>query len=152
MRLNKDLREFIELLNSGGVEYLVVGAFAVAWHGHPRFTADIDFFVRPVAANGEAIVAALRAFGFGSLDITASDFSRPDRVVQLGVPPNRIDLITSIAGVPFDEAWAGRMKGEIDGIPVAFIGLEDLIRNKEAAGRSKDLGDADALRKRRPRE
>ncbi len=93
MRLNKDLREFIELLNSNGVEYLVVGTFAFAWHGYPRFTADIDFFVRPVAANGEVIVAALRAFGFDGLGITANDFSRPDQVVQLGVPPNRIDLI-----------------------------------------------------------
>jgi len=151
MRLSKDLREFIELLNSNGVEYLVVGAFAVAWHGHPRFTGDMDFFVRPAAANGEAILAVLRAFGFGSLDITAQDFSRANQVVQLGVPPNRIDLITSISGVTFEAAWEGRERGEIDGIPVAFIGLEDLIRNKETAARSKDLGDADALKKRRPR-
>jgi hypothetical protein len=150
MRLNRDLREFVELLNSNGVEYLVVGGFAVAWHGHPRFTGDIDFFVRPAAANGEAIVAALRAFGFGGLDITANDFGRPNRVVQLGLPPNRIDLITSIAGVAFDGAREGRMAGEIDGLPVAFICLEELIRNQETAGGPKDPGDADALRRIRP--
>ena len=151
MRLNKDLREFIELLNSTGVEYLVVGAFAVAWHGHPRFTNDIDFFLRPSSANGESVLTAIRAFGFGALDLTIEDFSRPDRVVQLGVPPNRIDLITSIAGVSFDRAWEGRAQGSIEGIPVQFVGLEDLILNKESTGRPKDLGDADALRKRRPR-
>jgi len=99
MRLSSDLREFIGLLNSNEVDYLVVGAHAVAWHGYPRFTADIDLFVRPIASNGESILAALRSFGFGSLRIEASDFNQPDRVVQLGMPPNRIDLITSIAGV-----------------------------------------------------
>jgi hypothetical protein len=150
MRLSSDLREFIGLLNSNEVDYLVVGAHAVAWHGYPRFTADIDLFVRPIASNGESILAALRAFGFGSLRIEASDFNQPDRVVQLGMPPNRIDLITSIAGVSFDEAWTGRVQGSIDGIPVAYVSLEHLIRNKESAGRPKDLADADALRKRRP--
>jgi hypothetical protein len=82
--------------------------------------------------------------------VALTDLSRANQVVQLGVPPNRIDVITSISGVTFEAAWEGRESGEIDGIPVAFIGLEDLIRNKETAGRSKDLGDADALRKRRP--
>ncbi len=149
MRLNKDLREFIELLNSNGVDYLVVGAFAVAWHGYARFTADMDFLVRPSAANAGAVLATLREFGFGSLDITAEDISRPEQVVQLGVKPNRIDLITSIAGVDFDRAWSGRVKGLIDGLPVSFPGIDDLIRNKESTGRAKDLGDAAELRKRR---
>jgi hypothetical protein len=90
MRLNKDLREFVELLNSNGVEYLVVGAFAVASHGYPRFTADIDFLVRPAGANAEAVVATLEEFGFGSLGITVENLSRPYQVVQLGVKPNRI--------------------------------------------------------------
>jgi hypothetical protein len=104
MQLSKDLREFIELLNSNGVEYLVVGGFAVAWHGYPRFTADIDFFLRAAPANAEAVLRTLREFGFGSLPLTAADFTRPDQIVQLGAKPNRIDLLTSISGVEFEAA------------------------------------------------
>jgi hypothetical protein len=150
MHLNKDLREFIELLNSKAVDYVVVGAFAVAWHGYPRFTADIDFLVRPTSDNGAAVVAVLEAFGFRSLKLTAEDFSKPDQIVQLGMKPNRIDLITSISGVDFEQAWANRVAGSIDGIPVSFLGIDDLILNKETSARKNDLGDADALRRRRP--
>jgi len=150
MQLNKDLREFIGLLNSNAVEYMIVGAFAVAWHGYPRFTADIDFFVRSSMRNAHAILGALEDFGFGGLDIEASDFCCPEQVIQLGLPPNRIDLITSIAGLSFEDAWEGRVEGFIDNLPVPFIGLEDLIQNKESTGRPKDLGDAEELRKRRP--
>ena len=151
MPLNKDLREFIELLNSNGVEYLVVGAFAVAWHGHPRFTGDIDFFIRPTRENAAAALATLRGFGFGSLDITLEDLSKPDQVIQLGVMPNRIDIITSVSGVDFASAWSGRVFGHIDGTAVQFIGREELLRNKESTGSPKDLGDAHELRKRRPK-
>ncbi|MDX2151909.1 MAG: hypothetical protein SFV54_14315 [Bryobacteraceae bacterium] len=147
MKLNRDWREFVELLNAHRVEYLVVGAFAVAWHGYPRFTADIDFLVRPDAENAERAVNALRQFGFSSLNIAVEDLSKLDQVIQLGVTPNRIDVITSIAGVSFDEAWASRVHGSIDGVPVCFIGLEELIRNKEATGRLQDRADADRLRK-----
>ena len=98
-----------------------------------------------MATIGDAIVAALRVFGFDDPGITANDFNRSNRVVQLGVPPNRIDLITSIAGVPCDRAWAGRTEGSIDGVPVASIGFEDLIRIKESAGRSLELGDAETV-------
>ena len=150
MPLNKDLREFIESLNSNGVEYLVVGAFAVAWYGHPRFTGDIDFFVRAAPQNALAILAALKDFGFGGLGISADDLTAPDQIVQFGVRPNRIDLITSISGVGFEEAWEHRAAGEIDGIPVHFIGREELLRNKESTGRPKDLGDAHELRRRHP--
>lgn len=115
MPLNKDLREFIELLNSNKVDYLVVGAFAVAWHGRPRFTADIDFLVRSTKENAEAVVSTLRAFGFASLGIAPDDLNKPGQIVQLGVRPNRIDLITSISGVDFETAWANRVSGEIDG-------------------------------------
>ncbi len=149
MQLNKDFREFIELLNSNGVEYLVVGAFAVAWHGHPRFTADIDFLIRASSANAEHILNTLTEFGFGSLQISVEDLNRPNQVVQLGVIPNRIDIITSIDGVEFEQAWRRRVTGEIDGISVSIIGLEDLLRNKEATGRLKDAGDAEQLRKQR---
>jgi hypothetical protein len=151
VHLSNDLKEFVGLLNSNKVEYLVVGAYAVAWHGYPRFTADIDFLVRPTVANAEALVLALNAFGFASLRLAVEDFIRPGQIVQLGVKPNRIDLITSIAGVEFDQAWKGRVAGVIDGIPVQFLGLEELIRNKESTGRLKDQGDAEELRKRRPK-
>ena len=149
MRIGKDLREFIELLNAKGVEYVVVGGFAVAWHGHPRFTADIDFLVRPNPANAELLVETLRDFGFASLRIAPQDLCQPDQILQLGVKPNRIDVITSIAGVSFEEAWASRVSGTIDSIPVFFIGRDELIRNKELAGRPQDVADAQALRKRR---
>jgi hypothetical protein len=149
MHLSKDLREFIELLNANRVEYVVVGGFAVAWHGHPRFTADIDFLVRPSFANAELVIKSLGDFGFSSLQVTAEDLAQPDQILQLGVKPNRIDVITSVAGLSFDEAWASRVAGSIDGVPVPFIGREELIRNKESAGRPQDAADADALRKRR---
>jgi hypothetical protein len=149
MPLSKDLREFIELLTTNGVEFLVVGGFAVAWHGHPRFTADIDFLIRPDPTNAGLVVKSLRDFGFGSVGIVADDLCRADQILQLGVKPNRIDLITSIAGLSFEEAWESRVKGTIDAVPVWFIGRESLIRNKEASGRPQDLADADALRKRR---
>ena len=150
MQLNKDLREFAELLNSNKVEFVVVGAFAVSWHGFPRYTGDLDFLVRPSAKNGQAIVQAIREFGFASLGITEDDLASPGRVIQFGVEPSRIDLITSITGVTFEEAWAGKCAGELDGLPVFYIGVNDLIRNKEATGRPKDLGDAGELRKRNP--
>ncbi len=147
MPLSKDLFEFVESLNKNEVEYLVVGAFAVAWHGYPRFTGDIDFFVRPAPANAKAVIRALQMFGFGSLPITAEDLSQTNKVIQLGCQPNRIDLITSISGVEFDRAWSNRVAGKLDGIDVYYIGLADLIRNKESTGRPKDLGDASELRK-----
>jgi len=150
MPIHKDLREFIESLNSNGVDYLIVGAYAVAWHGYPRFTADIDILVRPVPGNADAVLAALRTFGFGSLDITREDLSQGDQVIQLGAKPNRIDLITSISGVDVETAWAGCCPGLLGGLPVRFIGVRDLIRNKESTGRPKDLGDAAELRKRHP--
>ena len=148
MPLSKDLREFVELLNSNGVEYLVVGGFAVSYHGFARYTGDIDFLVRPSEENSQRVLAALAQFGFGSAGIQAEDIRSPDKVVQLGVPPNRIDIITSISGVNFDDAWESRTAGCLDGVATQFIGREALIRNKESTGRAKDLGDAEELRKR----
>lgn len=151
MHLNKDLREFIGLLNTNGVEYVVVGAFAVAWHGYARFTADIDFLVKPANENAELLLKTLRDFGFGELDLTVADFSREGGVIQLGAKPNRIDLLTSIEGVSFAEAWGSRVKGEIGDVTIPFIGRSELIRNKEATGRPQDLSDVHALRRREPR-
>ncbi len=145
MPLAKDLREFIQLLNSHGVEFLVVGAYALAFHGHPRYTGDIDLLVRSSAGNAARIEHVLADFGFGSLGLSAADFLVPDRIVQLGLPPNRIDLLTSIGGVGFDEAWNGCIPAELDGLPVRFLGRDALIRSKRAAGRPKDLADLAAL-------
>jgi hypothetical protein len=150
MPISSDFREFIELLRLEKVDYLVVGAYAVAWHGHPRYTGDLDLLLRPSADNARRVVNALHAFGFGSLGLKAADFSAPGMIVQLGFPPNRIDLLTSITGVSFDDAWNGRMTGEIGGMEVPMIGLSELLRNKESTGRTKDEADAQELRKRSP--
>lgn len=144
-QLQSDLSEFVRLLNSHGVEYVVVGGHAVAFHGHPRFTGDIDFFVRPAQENAERLLAVLVAFGFGSVPVTAADLMTSDRVVQLGRPPNRIDLLTSISGVTFDEAWSSRMRGALGTDEVDFIGREALLRNKVASGRAKDHADVAKL-------
>jgi Nucleotidyl transferase of unknown function (DUF2204) len=146
VKLQRDLREFIESLNSHAVEYLVVGAHAVAFHGHPRFTGDLDFWVRPTRENGARVLDALHAFGFSDLGLSIEELARPDVVVQLGRAPNRIDLLTAITGVGFDEAWRAKVSGELDGLPVSFLGLEALLRNKEATGRDQDLADARKLR------
>jgi hypothetical protein len=147
MPLSKDLREFIECLNSNKVDYLIVGALAVSWHGYPRYSADVDFLVRPTGTNANRVLKAIREFGFGSLALSIADLETPGKVIQLGYEPNRIDLITSVTGVTFDEAWQTRSVGEVDGLPVQFIGREALIRNKESTGRGKDRIDAEELRK-----
>ncbi len=148
MPLNKDWRELLALLNSNEVEYLVVGAFAVAFHGFPRYTGDLDLFVRPTAKNANRIMCALAQFGFGSAGIEAGDLQTPGKVIQLGMRPNRIDLLTGITGVSFDEAWATHDQAELEGIRVRFIGRAALLRNKQCTGRAKDAGDAEELRKR----
>ena len=147
MPLSRDLREFIECLNSNKAEYLIVGAFAVSWHGFPRYSGDIDFLVRPTLENAALVLKAIAQFGLGSLPLSAEDFATPNRVVQLGYEPNRIDLMSSVTGVTFEEAWAERDIGELDGLPVNFIGRAALLRNKDATGRSKDKIDAAELRK-----
>jgi hypothetical protein len=151
MSLSKDLREFIECLNSNRVDYLVVGALAVSWHGFARYSADVDFLVRPTEPNAQRLLKAIRDFGFGSLDIQLQDLTAPGKVIQLGFEPNRIDLMTSVTGVSFDEAWQTRSSGRLDGIPVDFIGRTALLLNKESTGRAKDRIDAEELRKKDPR-
>ena len=148
MPLSKDLREFVALLNANKVEYLVVGAFAVAYYGVPRYTADLDVLLRPSPENAERMLRVLSQFGFGNLGIASGDFQESDKVIQLGVSPNRIDVLTSITGVRFEEAWSTREQGDLDGTIVNFIGRAALIRNKEQTGRARDLGDAEELRKR----
>jgi hypothetical protein len=148
VKLQRDLREFIELLNSHAVEYLIVGGHAVAFHGYPRLTIDLDFFVRPDRENAGRLLAALDDFGFGQVGLDESTFTGPDKIVQLGLPPNRIDLLTGISGVSFEEAWPGRVAGQLDGLPVAFLGREELIKNKRASGRPKDLADLVEIERR----
>jgi predicted nucleotidyltransferase len=145
VKLQKDLREFIELLSSGGVDFIIIGGHAVAFHGHPRYTGDIDFLVRSTPENAERIIAVLKAFGFGELSLSVQDFTRSGSVVQLGRPPNRIDLLTSVSGVDFEEAWESKIAGELDGLAVFFLGLEALLKNKQASGRDKDLADVKKL-------
>lgn len=143
--LDKDLRELLALFGSTGVEFLVVGGHAVAFHGYPRLTEDLDLFVRPDLANGARILEALDAFGFGSLDLSPSDFEADDRVIQLGRAPNRVDLLTRLYGVTFADAWTRRVRARLDDLDVWMISRDDLIRNKRATGRTQDIADAEFL-------
>jgi glycine cleavage system aminomethyltransferase T len=145
MPLPEDWRAFIESLNSNGVEYLVVGAVALAHHGLPRYTGDLDVLVRNSPDNAHRLESALAEFGFASLGLKAADFVDSYRVVQLGVPPGRIDLLTSITGVTFDQAWAGRVEIVLGKTRVNFIGREALIQNKRKTRRAKDKADLEAL-------
>jgi hypothetical protein len=142
--LNRDFKEFAELLNARTVDYLVVGGYALAAHGHPRYTGDIDFWVRPTTENIARLLSALDDFGFGSLGLTASDFAT-DTVVQLGQPPRRIDLMTSIDGVAFEACFARREQVELAGVRLNIIGLHDFKTNKRSVGRLKDLADLESL-------
>ena len=143
--LNQDFKEFIQSLNDNGVRYLVIGGYAVAFHGHPRYTRDIDIWIGMDVENAANIVKALEQFGFASLGLQASDFTEPDQIVQLGYPPNRIDLITTASGVDFDTCYAARVQTEIDNVQVNFIDLENLKRNKKTVGRHQDLADIENL-------
>ena len=143
--LGKDFREFVALLNANRVEYLIVGAYAVGAHGHPRYTGDLDVWVRPTPGNSRNVVAAINAFGFESFGLGLEDFSAPGKLLQLGGRPLGIDVMTSIAGVDFEAAWPRRLVVALDGVPVNFLGLEDLKASKKATGRPKDLGDLDEL-------
>lgn len=143
--LNQEFREFIAWLNASGAHYLVVGGYAVALHGHPRYTKDIDVWLEASPENAARVIEALEAFGFGSLGLTRADFLVPDQVIQLGFPPNRIDLLTSLSGVEFAESYATRVEVDFDGVLVDFIDLENLRKNKLAAGRTQDLADLENL-------
>ncbi|MCW5940897.1 MAG: nucleotidyltransferase [Fimbriimonadaceae bacterium] len=133
------------MLNSHGVEYLIIGAHALARYGHPRLTGDIDFFVGISEANAERLYAVLREFGFGATIESAAALTAAPRVFMLGRLPYRIDILTAIDGTDFKDAWQRRVSGALDGVPVHFLSLEDFVANKRAAGRPKDLADLDAL-------
>ncbi|MCC6992448.1 MAG: hypothetical protein IT181_25820 [Acidobacteria bacterium] len=143
--MSKDFEELFACLRRRNVKALIVGGYAVAFHGQPRFTKDIDVFVEASPANADRLLAALSDFGFGALGLTADDFSTPGKIVQLGVAPNRVDLLTVIDGVTFDEAWSGRVAGHYGDQAVDYIGRAELVRNKRASGRPQDLLDIDSL-------
>ena len=145
MEVQKDFRDLLKLLNDHEVEFIIVGGYALAFHGAPRFTGDIDIFVKPEPENAQRILDALADFGFKSLDLSPDDFQNPNKVVQLGVPPVRIDLITSISGVTWEEADASKESGIFGDVPVCYIGKPQFIDNKRSTGRKKDLADIEAL-------
>jgi hypothetical protein len=145
MEIRTDFKELLELFNKHKVEYLIVGGYALAFHGAPRVTGDIDLFIRPVRENAARILAALNDFGFGSLNLSQEDFIAPGMVVQLGVPPVRIDIITRVSGVSWEKADAGKVPARYADTPVYFIGREDFVANKRATGRKKDAADLEAL-------
>lgn len=143
--MNQDFRDLFAEFNAHRVEYLVVGAHALAAHGHVRATRDLDIWVRPDPGNAQRVLHALKSFGAPTLDLTVDDLSHPDLVFQIGVPPVRIDVITSISGVEFPEAWQARLKTRYVDQEVGVISREHLIRNKRASGRTQDLADLESL-------
>jgi len=149
MGLSEDFKEFIKLLNEKGVKYLIVGGYAVAYYGNPRYTKDIDLWIWPNENNAEKMVETLKDFGFSSLGLTKSDFFNPDNIIQLGYPPNRIDLITDLTGVDFEVCFANRQEVEMDELKINFISLDDLIANKIKTGRHQDLADVQKLNKKK---
>ena len=145
MELQPDYRDLLVLLNAHSVEFIIVGGYALAFHGAPRFTGDLDILIRANPENADRVMRALEEFGFGSTGLTAKDFLSPDKVVQLGVPPVRVDILTSLTGVAWEEAFSGRVASKYGDVPVYFMGREQFVVNKRALGRKRDLADLEAL-------
>ena len=143
--LSRDFKEFVALPSSTTTEYLVVGGYAMALHGRPRHTGDLDIWIRRSPENAQRLMAALGEFGFGDVGLAQRDFEASENVVQLGYPPFRIDLLTDIDGVDFDAAWPNRETTIHDGLAIHFVGLTDLKANKRASGRPRDIDDLEQL-------
>jgi len=143
--LSKDFKEFVELLNENNVKYLVVGGYAVALHGHPRYTKDLDVWIELSPDNASRVLKTLETFGFGSLDLKPDDFLEESQVIQLGYPPNRIDILTTLKDISFNECYKSRVQVEIQGVRIHFIDIDNLKKNKRATGRSQDLADVENL-------
>jgi hypothetical protein len=143
--LSKDFKEFLELLNENKVKYLVVGGYAVAFHGHPRYTKDIDVWIELSPDNANNILNALKEFGFGSLGLKPDDFLESDQIIQLGYLSNRIDILTSLTDLKFEDCYKTKVEVEIQGLHIDFIDIENLKKNKRATGRPQDLADAENL-------
>lgn len=148
--MNRDFVDMLSALSEAGAEFLVVGAHALAAHGTPRATGDLDLWVRPSEENARRVWSALIRFGAPLVGLREADLTEPDLVIQFGVPPVRIDLLTSVSGLTFESAWPERMEVEIDGLTVPVLGRRALIENKRAAGRPKDLADLHALEGEQP--
>lgn len=145
MLLSRDFKEFLESLNDNKVKYLIIGGYAVAFHGHPRYTKDIDIWLSADKNNIEKLLHALKDFGFASLELKIDDFCDPEHIIQLGYPPNRIDLLTDLKGINFNTCYENRVTVEIEGLKTHFIDLENLKKNKKATGRHQDLADLENL-------
>ncbi|MFN9209025.1 MAG: DUF6036 family nucleotidyltransferase [Pseudanabaena sp.] len=143
--LKQDFKEFIQLLNDNQVKYLVIGGYAVAVHGHPRYTKDIDIWIEISEENAQKLVTALTQFGFESLGLTSEDFQTPNQIIQLGYPPNHIDLITNPDGIDFQTCYDSKIEVTLNDVPVKFINLDNLKKNKLASGRLQDLADLEKL-------
>jgi hypothetical protein len=145
MTIAPDFKEFVACLNAREVRYLIVGGYAVAFHGHPRYTKDFDVWIERRRDNVERLLVALDDFGFGSVGLEASDFMEADQIIQLGYPPHRIDILTSLVGVEFEACYSGRETMQAEEVVFFFIGLEGLRANKRASGRYQDLADLENL-------
>jgi len=145
MEVQQDFKELLELLNEQKVKYIIVGGYALAFHGAPRFTGDLDIYVMPDKKNAKRIFRVLEKFGFGSLNLRQEDFIKPEFVIQLGVSPVRIDIITSLTGVSWKEVFDGKKRGKYGDISVFYIGRKEFIKNKKATGRTRDIADIEAL-------
>ena len=147
--LNSDYKDMLQVLLDNGVKFLLVGAYAMGAHGYPRATGDIDIWVEPSADNSQRVYRALAAFGAPLHEIDEATFIQPGIVFQIGIAPRRIDLMSAVSGVGFDEAYQHRQIVEIEGLPIPILSYDDLIKNKRATGRDKDRLDADRLEKGR---
>lgn len=145
IHLPPDFKEFLQLLNSRGVEYLVVGGYAVGFHGYPRATADLDIWIATTEQNAVKLENVLKEFGFDLPELSKNLFLEKDKIVRMGTPPIRLEILTSISGLQFPRCYASRVTTEIDGVRVNFISLEHLKANKKAAGRHQDLSDLEHL-------
>ena len=146
MNLYRDFADLCSLLNANSVDFLIVGGYAVAFHGAPRFTADLDILIQPTLEHVGRTLTALKEFGFPAEQIATQDVLQQRRILQLGRQPVQIHIMTSISGVDWDSAWDSRQRGSYGDVPVFFIGRDALVANKRAAGRAKDLADVEALR------
>lgn len=144
MKIHPDFRDFILALNSNKVEYVIVGSFALAFHGHPRATGDIDIWIRPTSLNAQAALKSLKDFGFENVDLKEDDILS-GKIIQLGYPPVRIDIITILDSLSGDEIWNSRQSGKFGDLEVSYIGINAFIKNKRALGRHKDLADLEML-------
>lgn len=146
IQLPQDFKEFLKLLNSKNVEYLVIGGYAVGLYGYPRATGDMDVWIAVNGTNAHRVFEIIKEFGFNIPDLNESLFEQKDKVIRMGNPPLRIEILTSVSGIDFEKSYQNRKVEQIEGIPVNFIGLEDLIKNKKASGRHKDLDDVEHLK------